>query len=376
MDIRPPKRPSLQLPAPPTEPLLPEPPPQQLLLAKNEPRWLRPRTIVWAVLVVLILCGLALVWWCSYSLSPVDTANTARTKVTIATGMNVNQIASLLQRQGLIRNQVIFRLYTEVTHTKDHLQAGVYRLSPSESTQRIVSDLVAGKVEAFDITISPGLRLDQIKQQLQKAGFEAADIDKAYRVPYDTSLFASKPDGTTLEGYIFPDTYKIDGSSTVQSLLTRTFDQFEAKLSKSDVPRLLTDQGLTLYQAVTLASIIEKETSNEAEQKQVAQVLLLRLKIGKPLQSDTTFIYAAQLLHISPPTSSIDSPYNTYKYPGLPPGPIANFNFAALDAVVHPATGDYLYFVAGDDGVMHFSHTIEEHDKNVSLYCHKLCTQQ
>ncbi len=133
--------------------------------------------------------------------------------------------------------------------------------------------------------------------------------------------------------------------------------------------------GFTLHQVITLASIIEKETPNTTEQKQVAQVFLLRLQRGMPLGSDPTYVYGAHLLGVTP-SVSVDSPYNTRKYTGLPPGAIDNFNLAALQAVLDPAPGDYVYFVADPNGVTHFARTLEEHQANVARYCASLCLQE
>lgn len=325
-------------------------------------------------IVVLVLVAIAgLFIWYFGGLNPVNSHDSSRKRVEIASGTNVEQIATTLKTAGVIRDETIFRLYTELTHTKDHLQAGVYLFSPSQSLQTIVDALVAGKTDAFSVTIPPGLRLDQLKRILLSAGFKSDAIDAAYAATYSEPLFATKPASSSLEGFIFPDTYQVDGTTTVMSLLDRSFKEFDKKITDAQLIPKLQAEGLSLYQGITLASIIEREVTSPSDQKQVAQVFLLRLKMGMPLGSDVTYLYGAYLLGVGP-SPTLDSPYNTRIVTGLPPGPIANFNFAALQAVTSPAAGDYLYFVAGDDGTTHFANTLDEHDQNVKNYCHKLCS--
>jgi len=347
--------------------------------AKNP--WIKRIALSVAGLFVIIVVGA--LWWYNVATSAVDSHNTSHTRVTIEAGMNVTQIAHILKVDGLIRDEAAFRLYADLTHTKDKLQAGTYLLSPSQSVESIVNDLTSGKTDAINVTILPGKRLDQLKAILQRAGFSTKDIDAAFAGNYDyAQLFAGKAAGTSLEGYVYPDTYQIDANSTPQSLLERTFALFEQKVTNQNLSVKLQAEGLTLYQGITLASIVEQE-AKPADRAQVAQVFLLRIKEGMPLGSDVTALYGAVHDGIKLPSdpataASIaiahDSPYNTRMHDGLPPGPIANFDISVLEAVANPAPGDYLFFVVGDDGKTYFARTEAEHEQNVQNYCHKLCS--
>jgi UPF0755 protein len=235
-----------------------------------------------------------------------------------------------------------------------------------------VAQIVAGKVDTFNVTILPGKTLADIKQLLIRDGFVARDIDAAFAQQYSSPLLASKPAGVNLEGYIFPDTYQITSETTVPELLEQTFSTFYSRLQAAGLPQALVAKGFTLHQAITLASIIEQEASNSADRRQIAQVFEKRLASDMVLGSDVTFIYAAKQLGVAP-SPTLDSPYNTRITKGLPPGAIGNFGLDAIAAVANPAPGDYLYFVAGDDGTVHYANTEAEHEANVAKYCSKLC---
>lgn len=364
-------RPSTPLPMQSPMPALPTPQkPKKSLALKPKKRRLWIYWLV-GVLIVFALIGAATGGWYAYNLSPRD-SQAARTKVSLPKGAGANQIAEILKDNNLIRSTAAFRVYLELTHTKDKLLAGSYRLSASQSVQQIVDDLVKGRTDAFNVTIGPGLTLTDIKKVLQKSGFSGGEIDQAFAKQYNHPLLATKPPGVNLEGYIYPETYQVDGDTTVESLLLRTFDQFEKVLAQNNLPAQLQARGLTLHQGITLASIVQKEASNPDDQTKVAQVFETRLAAGGNLGSDVTYIYAAKLLGVEP-SVNLDSPYNTRLHPGLPPGAIANFNLSALTAVAKPASTNYLYFVAGDDGTTHFAKTLDEHQQNIKKYCHTLC---
>lgn len=367
----PPPAPSL----PPVSPTLPPPHPthQQSQPPEQQPK--KSRRTVWlllsCLLVTLLIIGGA-VGWGLWQLQPRDYEATQGRRVTIARGSSPSQIASLLNEQGIIRNAFIFRLYVLLKDKGPALRAGTYVVSPSQSVGDIVSHLTSGRVETMRVTIAPGQTLKQLKSSLIKRGFSAADIDTAYAAHYDNPLVAGRPAGTSLEGYIFPDTYEIESSDGVQQLFMAAFTNLQHKIEQENLAPAFQSHGLTVHQALTLASIIQKEDKRPEEQKQIAQVFLKRQSMGMALGSDVTFMYAADQLGV-PPSIDIDSPYNTRKYVGLPPGPIGNFNLSALEAVANPAPGDYLFFVAGDDGTVYYSRTAAEHERNVAAHCSKLC---
>lgn len=392
MDIKPPPkrrpmpRPTPQAPLPaPTE----LPPITQTLLAPVETPELieahasKKRRLSWkmkllAIFGLLVLFVASCIGWYFFSLTPKTGAETAmRQRITIEKGETSTTIAAQLEKSGIIRNALAMRLYLELSGNKNKLQAGGYLLSTSQSVQGITEHLVSGKTDEFNVTISPGLTLKQladksIKGSLVQQGFSREEIEAAFQKQYDHPLLASKPADASLEGYVYPETYRFSAASGVEDLLKTTFDEFYKRIQQAGIQEKLTARGLTLHQGITMASIIQEEVSKVPDQKQVAQVFHKRLAEGIALQSDPTFIYPARQAGVEPKVD-LDSPYNTYKHTGLPPGPIANFNFHALEAVVAPAEGTFLYFVADENGTTHFSLTLEEHETKVKQFCTAHC---
>lgn len=333
------------------------------------------KVILWSIFALILLAVLgtaAAFGWYTLSLEPVSPGNETRTRVEITSGSSPSQIGRLLEEKRLIRSSFAFDIYTRLTDTRNRLQAGTYSLSPSESTKAIVDHLVAGKVDQFSLTFLPGATLAQNRAGLIAAGYSEQEVGAALKKKYDHPLFATKPENTDLEGYIYGETYKFDSSFTVEDVLKKTFDHYYEALTKNNLIEGFQKQGLTLYEAITLASIVQREVPSQADQRQVAQVFFTRLSIGMELGADATFMYIAKKLGV-PPTPNLDSPYNTRKYPGLPPGPIATPGLSALKAVANPAAGDFIYFVSGDDGVTYFARTLAEHEANTRNHCQKNC---
>ncbi len=164
----------------------------------------------------------------------------------------------------------------------------------------------------------------------------------------------------------------MNADQNLQELFKRSFDELYGRLQDDKYLEEFARRNLSIHDGLTLASIVQKEVKDPTDQKQVAQVFLKRLGVGMQLGSDVTYMYAAKQMGVEG-TPSLESPYNTRKYAGLPPGPIANMNPSAIDAVAFPAPGDFLYFVAGDDGKTYFSKTEAEHEANVRAHCTTLC---
>lgn len=346
--------------------------PAHVAVERPKRRWLKWLLITLTTLVLLAAAaGTAGYFWYKDALTP-RSSSEDRIKIEVTAGAAAGDVATDLEQKGLIKSALALQIYMKL-HGKSSIKAGAYVFTPNQTPQEIVEWLVEGRVDTFKLTILPGKSLVEIKKALQEYGYTAADIDAAFKATYDHPLLEGKPAGTSLEGYIYPETYFVSSQTPLKEVITTAFDHFEARIKDSSVKQQLAQHGLNLYQGITLASMIEKEVSKAQDKRQVAQVFLKRLGEGARLASDPTYKYAAALLGI-PPTNEIDSPYNTYKHAGLPPGPIANFTFDSLEAAGNPASGDYLYFVAGDDGTTHFSRTFEEHEQNIQLYCKKLCS--
>jgi UPF0755 protein len=327
---------------------------------------------------VLLLVGLLAVggiWRFYYeNLKPVS--NQARsTTVVIKTGSTPQSIANLLHEQGIIRNAWTFERYVQSKNVSGDLQAGTYSLSPSQSVQDIVSQLTHGKVNTELVTILPGQRLDQIRQTLANDGFAEADVDAALDpAQYEGSAaLVDKPAGNSLEGYLYPDSFQRTADTDPKIIVEKSIALMQENLTP-DIRAAFAKHGLSTYQGIILASIVEQEVSNQADRAQAAQVFLTRLAQGKPLESDVTAKYGSRLAGKGP-LLTYDTPYNSYLHAGLPPTPISNVTKSSLQAVANPANTTWMFFVAGDDGTTYFSRTLAEHEALTRQYCTKLCGQ-
>lgn len=417
-DIRPPRRPT-QPPAPRQPPVgltpaprqttktttaldhrISPPEPETLLEAHNE---VSPSVVVttpgvtkpssrrkWILIVLGVILSLSLIGalagylWYQQALSPVSSdPNATKQRVTIESGSTPSQIGDLLVDKQLIRSKQAFDIHTRLTNTLNNLQAGSYRLSPGESTPEIVKHLVSGNVDEFDITFFPGATLTDtttkteakkvdVTTVLKRAGFEEAEITAALNKSYDHPVFATKPAGTDLEGYVYGETYSFATSASVEDVLMRTFDELYTQITENNLEAGFKAQGLTLYEGITMASIIQREVPLPDDQKQVAQVFLKRYREDMVLGSDITAYYGADKIGVDR-TVAVDTPYNTRIHSGLPPTPIAAPGLSALLATAAPADGDYVYFLSGDDDVTYFARTNEEHEANIKNHCAVKC---
>lgn len=321
--------------------------------------------------------------WYQQSLQPVNSADQTTVAIEVQQGMLPEQIAGLLAEKRVIRNAASFLIYTRLVGVQNVLQVGSYELSPSMSLPTIADTLAKGKSAQLVVTFYPGAMLydptnisdakrTDVYTMLKRAGFADVEIKAALAKQYTHPLFAGKPTSASLEGYIYGETYHFARGVSVEEVLKHTFDTYYQKLTEHDIAARAQKRGFTLYQAITLASIVEREVQGAKDQRQVAQVFYSRLASGMTLGSDVTFIYAATQQNKTP-TVDFASPYNTRIHGGLPPGPIATPGITALEAVADPAKGDYLYFVAGDDGKTYFGRTSDEHEQNIKAHCQKLC---
>lgn len=293
---------------------------------------------------------------------------------TVPEGAAAQEVAASLEKDGLIRAAWAFEWYFRNNNLRDHLKAGTYSLRPDMSVKEIADIITEGVVATNQVTILPGRRLDELRTSLINSGFVVADVDAALKPSAYTNhpALVDKPVSASLEGYIFPETFQKTATTKPQVIIEASLDE----LNKVLTPKLradITRQGLTVYEAIILASIVEKEAGKESEKPIIAQVFIKRLREDRRLESDATAGYGAVLDGKIDGLSgsqilSYDSPYNTYKTDGLPPGPISNFNRSSLEAVARPASSSYLYFVSGRDCVTRFSATIEEHEKLIDQY--------
>ena len=306
------------------------------------------------------------------ALRPVDPTDQTARQLEIVSGSTPGQIADTLEQAGVIRQSQAFNIYTRLQGTRNSLQAGYYSFKPSQSTQEIAGILAEGpESQDFTVTFLPGGTLADHKKVLVEAGFGEPEVDEAFAADYDHPLFADRPDGADLEGYIFGETHKFPQGTSVKAILERYFDDYYKAVEDNDLVEAYSKQNLTLYEGITLASIVQRESGGD-DKNQIAQVFFLRLKEGVELGSDVTYQYIADKLGVAR-DPELDNPYNTRVYEGLPPGPIASPGLESLVAVGSPAKGDYLYFLSGDDNITYYARTYEEHQANITQHCTKKC---
>jgi UPF0755 protein len=292
----------------------------------------------------------------------------------IQAGDKVPSIAQRLEEVGLIRSAQTFRTYLLWTGADTSIQTGTYRLNPARPGREIADMLKSTTLTEVAFNILPGWRLEEIAASLPTSGLGISTeaFFTAAATPANAPDFL--PAGKTAEGFLSPGKYILPRSTSAEQLVFLLLQDFASKLTP-EVRAGFSDQGLTVYQAVILASIIQKEAVQEAEMALIASVFFNRLASDMPLQADPTVQYAlghnsARSTWWTNPLSRSDlqfnSPYNTYIHAGLPPGPISNPGMAALKAVAAPAQSNYYYFQARCDhsGLHNFAETLEQHHQN------------
>jgi UPF0755 protein len=293
------------------------------------------------------------------------------TFVEVPTGAGPAVIGERLVAAGVVRDPLTFRGAVLMSGRARDLKAGEYRFDREMSAMEVVDKIARGDVYRRLITFREGLTIAEMAKVYEDGGHgKAADFAKA--AADSTMIRELDPKATDLEGYLFPETYTLRRDTPPAALVNQMVDLFR-KVFTPEMRVAVTARDLTIREAVTVASLVEKETAVAAERPMVAAVYLNRRKIGMPMQADPTVIYA--LLKAGRYTGNIrrddlqvDSPYNTYRYPGLPPGPIAAPGKASLEAVANPAPVDYLYFVSRNDGSHVFARTLDEHNRNVQQW--------
>lgn len=351
--------------SPPQLPSLDEP-----LEAPKQPKKSRLKWVIFGVILFLVVFATGLAVFLS---SPPDASASEKVPVEVVSGMVPGQIAEALKQEGVIRSPLTFLIYTRLTGTQDTLQAGNYELSPADSLPQIVSQLQAGpEVDEIEVTFKPGATLAANKKELLSHGYSSEEIDAAFKAEYDHPLFATKPAEADLEGYLYGETHRFIRGTPVETILERFFDDYYNVITENNLVDLYRKQNLSLFEGIILASIIQRESGGD-DKAGIAQVFLKRFSSGMELGSDVTYQYIADK-EGNPRDINYDSPYNTRRYTGLPPGPIATPGVDALIAVGNPAAGDYLYFLSGDDNITYFARTLDEHEANIRDHCQKKCT--
>ena len=284
--------------------------------------------------------------------------------VRISRGMSSGEIGDLLVENGVVDSKAKFWLAVKLNGADSRFQAGTFEMEQDMSPGDALGLLLYGRSAAMRITIPEGLSVPEVARLLSKAGLvdEEEFLTEARTfAPYDYIQEAAAAD-YRIEGFLFPDTYEFATDASVRDIMQRMADEFDKKLT-AEMRQQADNMNLSIYELVTLASLVEKEARFPEDRPIIAQVFFKRMDIGMPLQTDTTIQYLLSEAKedLSYSDTMIQSPYNTYQNYGLPPGPIASPGLASLKAVLQPADTDYLYFVADRQGHNHYGYTYEEH---------------
>jgi UPF0755 protein len=329
-----------------------------------------PRLLRSAVLLLAVGGALALLAWRHEISRPLLPAGAASQRLDVPPGATADGVARELWAMGHLRHPLVFRLLVRLRGADGRLRAGRYAIQPGTSLEQLLERLERGVAERHDVTIPEGKPIEEVATLVAAEGvpreaFLAHAADAALIRDLD-------PEASDLEGYLFPDTYDVpQGEAPAAALVARMVQRFRSVVTP-ELPRIAAS-GLTLRQALTLASIVELETARDEERARIAAVFLNRLRKGMRLQTDPTVIFALRKAgrwdgNIRKKDLDLDSPYNTYRYAGLPPGPIASPGRASILAVLEPAPVKDLYFVSRNDGTHEFSETLREHERAVDRY--------
>jgi len=353
-------------------------------------------SVLLVLLVLLVLAGGAAFIYYTYNLRPVaeidcenNTADACRpTTFLVESGSGISQVANQLKEANLIRDPLSFQIYFRLNSHGEHLKAGEYSFNQSLSAQRITELLLHGADSVFSFTVLPGDTVRNIKKNLVDAGYTEEEVEEAFAHDYREEsygwVFEGYPeDATSLEGYLYGETYEFFTDDSAETIVGRFIEELAKVIREEDLQVKFAAHGLSLYQGITLASVVQREAGNTADMAKVAQIFYNRLGAGINLGSDVTASYAVDLVDPdrqvyvdNAAVLEIDSPYNTRKNPGLPYGPIANPSVSALEAVAAPdeSVSEMFFFLTGDDGQMYYAADDAGHQANIENYCQKMCS--
>jgi UPF0755 protein len=293
-------------------------------------------------------------------------------------GESAATVAARLEELGLVTDGELFRMFIRYHGIDANLEAGEYVLRANMTMAEIAETLQHARIEEVTVTVPEGWRAEQVAQMLAKENIVDGDefLALVRGGKFDYSLLRDRPEGSSLEGFLFPETYRIPAQAEAEDLIERMLSTLEERFTP-EMRQLAAERGMTVYQVMTLASIVEREAVIAEEQPLIAGVFLNRLEQAMPLQADPTVQYAKGYDATTgqwwaPVTTEdwerVDSPYSTYLYPGLPPGPICSPGLSAIQSVLEPTDTEYLFFLARGDGSHVFAVTYEEHLQNQELY--------
>lgn len=297
-------------------------------------------------------------------------AGAAPMRLTIKQGDSVKKISKNLKSAGIIASPFVFEAYVWLLQLDGIFQPGEYKLLPGQNISSLAEKLTAIYIDEIKLTLIEGWTLRDMAEYLKEKKLIGNTINLDFSAKnFNYDFLADKPASANLEGYVYPDTYRILIQDGVPGLIKKALDNFGRKLTP-DLRTEIKRQGKTIFQIVTMASIIEKEVRGYEDRRLAADLFWRRIKIGMPLGADSTinYITGSGRDRSTYDDLKINSPYNTYKYAGLPRGPISNPSIESIRAAIYPAPNNYLYFLTDKDGGVHYAKTAAEHARNRAKY--------
>jgi UPF0755 protein len=329
------------------------------------------RATVWSALAIALVALIGLVSMHAAMTTPYYGSNSAEIFLEVVSGAGAHSVATLLADAGVIRNRLPFEVYVRWTGLDRRLKAGEYRFASPATPAEVARRIAEGDIFFHSVTLPEGLTAREAISVIVGAGIGNRDALEQAVLRADW-IQDFDPSTRSLEGYLFPDTYRFphdaDAAQIIQSMIRQFRRRYSALVAVHPAPH-----GWTACRIVTLASMIEKETGSASERPLVASVLVNRLARGMPLACDPTIIYALKVAgsydgNLRKRDLALDSPYNTYTRAGLPPGPICNPGEESLRAALAPPQTDYLYFVSRNDGTHQVSRDFTSHSAAVARY--------
>jgi UPF0755 protein len=324
----------------------------------------------WSVVLLVIAWSSFALYGARIMLIPAQggEGDAVHTIITVQKGASFRQVASQITATGFISNHTAFVVLGKLMGIEEQIRPGRYDLNSLMAPSTILNVLATGQTIPYWVTIPEGYSMRQIGEVLEEVGVTTAEL--FVQAAQDTAFIRELGvEADTLEGFLFPDTYRFHHGTSPHDTIAAMVGQFQ-RLYTPEVQEQARERGLSTLEVLTLASIIEKETGAGEERALISAVFHNRLKRGMLLQSDPTVIYALPAFdgNLRKPDLQYASPYNTYRVRGLPPGPIANPGLDSIMAALHPAPVPYLYFVSKNNGTHHFSITLAEHSRAVYRY--------
>lgn len=321
----------------------------------------------WAIFLPLVLLGIMLLSWV-YVYAVERTAQTEAVVLQIEKSASGRDIAERLEEKGVIRSARIFRWALFLTGESKKLQSGYYYLPPHLTVRDVILELKSGKSEMVKVTVPEGSTVLQIHQILEKAGVTGEADFLSVAKTYAPLSYMERREGVSFaaEGFLFADTYYVPKDYTGKEICDMMYGHTDKNLTE-EIRREAEEKGMSLYDLMTLSSMVEREAKFPEDRPLIASVMKARLEKDMPLQIDATVQYALgeTKAELSLGDTKIASPYNTYLQKGLPPGPIASPGMDAIRAVLSAEPGDFLYYVAKPDGHHIFTKTLEEHEEAI-----------